>query len=246
MNRRDFLAIGAASIPATVWAQTPAAPMPPPPPAKITSSVMLWPLKGSFEDRVLAAAKAGIQSIELRDEYAAWDDAAAARVKRFVKSFDMGVDAIVALPDMEKTIAAARKLDCPQIILRDPKQDIARAIDLAQKSNLTLLLELPSADAALKQVKEADNPRLRLAFHIDAGHAIAMVKEAVDFTRIFHVDPTASNIPYKDIYQTLQKSGYSHYVALEYAPAGEPVASLARAVDAFRAALLDRSGVPSS
>jgi hypothetical protein len=39
--------------------------VPPPRKAKITSSVMLWTLKGSFEEKVVIAAKAGMQSVEL-------------------------------------------------------------------------------------------------------------------------------------------------------------------------------------
>jgi len=40
----------------------------PPKQAKITSSVMLWTLKGTFEERVAAAAEAGIQAVELVSE----------------------------------------------------------------------------------------------------------------------------------------------------------------------------------
>lgn len=250
MNRRDFLAIGTASIPAALLSQTapsgPAPATPPPPAAKITSSIMLWPLKGNFEERVVIAARAGIQSIELRDEYIAWDDAAIAAAKKLVNSFNMGIDAIVSGADLEKTIAVARKLNCPQIILRNPRQNIARSIDLAQKANLTLLLETLPTAAALKQVKDADNPHLRLAFHIVAGNTLASVKEAIDYTAVFHVDPTAIDIPHKEVYEALRKSGYSRYVALEYAPAGDPVPSLIKAVDAFRAALLEHPGVPSN
>src|ERR1700730_3046170 len=117
MKRRTFLAAGAASIPAALWAQRPAAtaapgaPLPPPPAAKITSSVMLWTLKGGFEERVLTAAKAGIQSVELLNEYAEWDDAAMAKARKFIASFGMAIDAIAALPGgtLDRTIAAARK-----------------------------------------------------------------------------------------------------------------------------------------
>ena len=39
------------------------APPPAPKKAKVTSSVMLWTLKGTFEERMEAAAKAGLQSV---------------------------------------------------------------------------------------------------------------------------------------------------------------------------------------
>ena len=39
---------------------------------------MLWTLKGSFEERVEIAAKAGMQSVELVAEHVNWTDADAA------------------------------------------------------------------------------------------------------------------------------------------------------------------------
>src|SRR5580658_331276 len=58
-----------------------------PPKAKITSSVMLWTLKGSFDEKLETAARAGMQSVELIGEYAQWSDADIARVKKTARSF---------------------------------------------------------------------------------------------------------------------------------------------------------------
>lgn len=221
---------------------------------------MLWTLKGSFEDRVLTAAKAGIQSVELLNEYADWDDAAMARARKFVASFGMGIDAIAALPGgtLDLTIAAARKLNCPQVILRTARPNLPDQTVLAEKANLTLLLELSTSAEGLKLVKEVQNPHLRLALnvydeHMRRGDVLAAVKEAVDYTAVFHIagspgrsDPGLGEIKYKEIYQALQKSGYSRYVAMEYTPAGEPVTSLIKAVDGFRAVLAERPAVASS
>jgi hydroxypyruvate isomerase len=105
--------------------------------AKITSSVMLWTLKGSFEQRVEIAAKAGMQSVELVAEHVNWTDNEAAAKLKFVRSFDLGIDTIIATPDWGKrpvsmvnpeqrdnfladvksAIAWAQKLESPQIIL---------------------------------------------------------------------------------------------------------------------------------
>lgn len=105
--------------------------------AKITSSVMLWTLKGSFEARVEIAAKAGMQSIELVAEHINWTDAEAAAKLKFVRSFNLGLDTIIATPDWVKrpvsmvnpeqrdnfltdvktAIGWAQKLESPQIIL---------------------------------------------------------------------------------------------------------------------------------
>jgi len=105
--------------------------------ARITSSVMLWTLKGSFEERVEIAAKAGMQSVELVAEHVNWTDAEAAAKLNFARSFNLGIDTIIATPDWVKrpvsmvnpeqrdyflndvktAITWAQKLESPQIIL---------------------------------------------------------------------------------------------------------------------------------
>jgi hydroxypyruvate isomerase len=109
----------------------------PPKKAKITSSVMLWTLKGSFEEKVQIAGRAGMQSVELVGEHAGWSDADIDRNKKLVRSFGMGMDTIIATPDwvkrpvsmvnpahrenflkdVQNAITFAKKLEIPQIIL---------------------------------------------------------------------------------------------------------------------------------
>jgi hydroxypyruvate isomerase len=134
MRRRELLKTGAAVIAgaAATQAQTP-----PPPKAKITSSVMLWTLKGSFEDKLETAARAGVQSVELVGEYADWTDADVARIKKLLRSFRLGMDVLIATPnwnqrpvsmvdpaqrdnflaDCRNAIVFAQKLEVPQILL---------------------------------------------------------------------------------------------------------------------------------
>lgn len=109
----------------------------PPKQAKVTSSVMLWTLKGTFEEKVAAAAEAGLQSVELVSEQQAWPDAEVAKYKRLVESYRMRMDTVVGqtdwtkrpvsmvnpahragfLQDVKNAIEWAKKLDVPQIIL---------------------------------------------------------------------------------------------------------------------------------
>jgi hydroxypyruvate isomerase len=127
MHRRTFLQTSAAAL-----AQTGV-----PPKAKITSSVMLWTLKGSFDEKVEAAARAGLQSVELVGEYVGWTDADIARIKKKCASLGVGIDTLIATPDWGKrpvsmvdpaqreafladcrqAIGYAQKLGIPQIIL---------------------------------------------------------------------------------------------------------------------------------
>src|SRR2546421_497956 len=134
MQRRELLKTGAAFL-AGAAASTPQ--QPPPPQAKITSSVMLWTLKGSFEEKLETAARSGVQSVEMVAEYANWTDADIARIKKLARSFRLGMDALIATPDWNKrpvsmvdpaqrdnfladvrnAITYAQKLEVPQILL---------------------------------------------------------------------------------------------------------------------------------
>jgi hydroxypyruvate isomerase len=127
MDRRRFLGgvVGAAVLSAQARK------------AKVTSSVMLWTLKGSFEDKLQIVAKAGLQSVELVAEHIKWSDTEAARMKKAASSFGLGMDTIIATPDWKKrpvsmvdpaqhdnfltdvrsAISWAQKLEVPQIIL---------------------------------------------------------------------------------------------------------------------------------
>src|SRR5579871_1269466 len=133
IGRRHLLQSGAAFLAGSALARAQSAA----PKAKITSSVMLWTLKGSFEEKLEVAARSGIQSVELIDEYASWSDADIARVKKTASSFGLGIDALLGTPDwghrpvsmvepahreafladIRQAIACARRLEVPQIIL---------------------------------------------------------------------------------------------------------------------------------
>lgn len=109
----------------------------PPARAKITSSVMLWTLKGSFEERLEIAAKAGLQSVELVREHTAWSDADIARIRKLTRSLRLGIDAISSTPnwnsmpvsmvdpaqrpnllkEVEAQLRMARKLEVPMALL---------------------------------------------------------------------------------------------------------------------------------
>jgi hydroxypyruvate isomerase len=139
-SRRNFLSTsaGLALSSSLAHAQQPlASPVPPPKKARITSSVMLWTLKGAFDEKLATAADAGIQSVELVNEHEDWSDADAAKYKRLVTSYGMHIDTILAsrdwvkrpvslvnpahreafLADIRHAITWAQKLDVPQIIL---------------------------------------------------------------------------------------------------------------------------------
>jgi hydroxypyruvate isomerase len=132
VNRRTFLESTVAALAAAVPASAAAAEAP-----KIKSSVMLWTLKGTFEQKLETAAAAGCESVELVGEHAAWSDAEANRMKKLARSMHLGMDTLIATPDwgrrpvsmvvpeqrdnfladVRSAITWAQKLEIPQIIL---------------------------------------------------------------------------------------------------------------------------------
>ncbi|MBI2689191.1 MAG: TIM barrel protein [Acidobacteria bacterium] len=130
MERRTLLAASSAAL----FAQAPA---PPPKKAKITSSVMLWTLKGSFEERMEAAARAGLQSVEFVGEHYEWSDADIDRTKKLARSLKLGIDTLSSVPmwgrqkinmvepagretflkEVEKNLVFAQKLEIPMALL---------------------------------------------------------------------------------------------------------------------------------
>lgn len=105
--------------------------------AKVTSSVMLWTLKGTFEEKMEAAAKAGLQSVEFVGEHYEWSDADIDRVKKLARSLKLGIDTLSSVPrwgqqkinmvepagreaflaEVRKNLVFAQKLEIPMALL---------------------------------------------------------------------------------------------------------------------------------
>jgi hydroxypyruvate isomerase len=293
MHRRELLKAGAALAASAALANSQSTPAPK---ARITSSVMLWTLKGSFEDKLEIAARAGLQSVELVGEYASWTDADITRVKKTAGSFGLGMDALLGSPDWQKrpvsmvdpahreafladvrnAVGFARKLEIPRIILMSGNalpgrthdeqyasllEGAKRAGDLMAEANLTAIVEplnslvnhkgffLTTCTEGLKLIREVDNPHVRLLFdlyheQVQEGNVIHTLTEAAPLTAVFHVadnpgrnDPGTGEMNYANIYKAIQKTGFAGHLAMEYLPVGDPVASLTKSIDGFRAAL---------
>ncbi len=128
MKRRAFLkSTAAAALTQAMPAQTPT----------ITSSVMIWTLKGPFEQRLEVASQAGVQSVELVSEHINWTDVQIRDMKKLAASLHLRMDTLLAqsdwkhrpvsmvkpedregfLADVRQAIVFAQKLEIPQIIL---------------------------------------------------------------------------------------------------------------------------------
>lgn len=284
MNRRDFLKTLVTAAPGAAIAQTAL-----PAKAAITSSAMLWTLKGSFEATLEIAARAGVQSVELKSEHIHWSDADITRVKALCRSFDLGIDTIYGgtpeqgkrlftmiepaqreafLGQVRATIAMARKLEVPQILFLSGKavagrtreqqyadllESAKRAADLCAQANLTVMLEphsglfLSTCAEGSKLVREVDNPHFRLLpdtcyAQAEGGNWMESLAQAAPYAAVIHIadadrkGPGTGTIDFAAVYRTIYKSGFRGYVCAEYYPAGDPVASLIRTFNQFRAA----------
>ncbi len=141
MERRTFLKSSAVS--AAPAAQTAN-------PGLVTSSVMLWTLKGSFEQKLETAAKAGLQSVELVGEHGNWSDAEIARVKKLARSLGVGMDTISSTPDWKRQ----------PISMVDPAQrenllrEVAKNIRFAEQLEIPMLLLMSGDEMAGRSREE--------------------------------------------------------------------------------------------
>jgi hydroxypyruvate isomerase len=305
-SRRGFLRGGLAAlalrapwIGQPAWAAEPQAASPqatPPKAARVTSSVMLWTLKGTMDQKLQKTAEAGIQSVELVSEYVNWSEADVRKYKTLAQSYGVGMDALLSqtdwtnrpvtmvnpahreafLQDVGDATAWAKKLDVKQVIVLSGNEQAGmtreaqhasmveagkRAAEIAQQSGVTLILEnlnsrvnhkgyyLTSAREALQVVKEVDSPHFRFLFdiyheYVQNGNVIPAITEAVPYVSVFHVadapgrhDPGTGEMKWDEIYRAIGKSEYSGYIALEYEPKGDEVASLIAAVTQMRKGL---------
>jgi sugar phosphate isomerase/epimerase len=225
-TRRAFLQ-AAAALPA-VAQQIPQTnpPVPPPRSARVTSGVVLSTLPGPFEEKVAIAARSGIQSIELADEYGSWSEIQATRYKDLAESYGLGINALLA-HDMNEAIDWAKRLNVPQIILPNGNEQSTQVTDR------TLLLR------NLQAVKDANSPHLRLLFEIDRES----IAEVIPYVNVFHVGNAQLN--WDNIYRTIGKAGYAGYITFKNEPKGDPVENLIRSVTQMRKAL-NAASSPSS
>jgi len=192
MQRRAILTGGAALIAGAALARGQSGP---PPKAKITSSLMLWTLHGSIEDKLEIAARAGMQPVELADEYDRWTDADIARIKKLARSFGLGIDTLLATPDWGKR----------PVSMVDPAQrenflaDVRRAADFAHKLEILQLI-LISGNAIAGRTHEEQYASL-----LEGARRAGDLAAAAHLTAI--VEPLNSLVDHKGCFLTTCTEG---------------------------------------
>jgi hydroxypyruvate isomerase len=141
-------------------------------------------------------------------------------------------------------------------------EGLKRAAEIAEKKDITILLEnidleenpryyLWSVAEGFEIIRKVDHPRVKFLydfFHeqISEGNLIEKLEKNIEKVGLMHVadvpgrhEPGTGEINYTNIYRKLAMLKYDRYVAMEFIPTGDPVASLRRArEEALRAARL--------
>jgi len=123
------------------------------------------------------------------------------------------------------------------------------AAEIAEKNNFTLLLEnidqeenpkyyLTSAAEGFEITRKVGHARVKFLYdlyheQISEGNLLAKLEKNIDQVGLIHVadvpgrhEPGTGEINYDSVYRKLKQLRYSGYVAMEFEPTGNPVASL--------------------
>lgn len=133
-------------------------------------------------------------------------------------------------------------------------ETLKRAGDIAAKQNVALLLEnidpeenpkyyLTSVAEGFEIIRKVDHAHVKFLYdfyheQIAEGNLIEKLQKNIDYVGLVHIadvpgrhEPGTGEINYTSIFRELAKLKYDRYAAMEFEPAGDPVASLRSARD---------------
>jgi hydroxypyruvate isomerase len=138
-------------------------------------------------------------------------------------------------------------------------ENLKWAADQAAKERIDIVIEpidllenpsiyLASVTDGFEIVRAVNSPQLKVLYDFyheqrSFGNLIEKLEKNIDWVGLVHVadvpgrhEPGTGEIDYGSIYRTLAKLNYGHWIAMEYYPTEEPVASLKKSrIDAQRA-----------
>ncbi len=204
MNRRQFGQLAAGATLAQAFSSTAAQPAASA--GAFRFSVMLWTLEkqAPFERCIEIVAAAGYNGVELVGEFQKWSPEDTRRIMARMRSLGMVFDSMSGVeagfsnpadtaqffPQLKAQIEAAKRLECPQIILLsgkraegvspDAQQNIAienlkRAADLVSKENIQIVIEpidalenptiyLTSVTEGFEIVRQVGSPNVKVLY----------------------------------------------------------------------------------
>lgn len=234
-----------------------------------------------FEQRLEKVAEAGYHSVQLVNEFDKWSEDDFRRFRAMKESLKMTCDSTAGLhtgvadpaagdkflQELTSFFPTAAKLECPTIIVlsgnrvegvsHDAQHQacievLKRAADLAQKNNVTLLLEnidqeenpkyyLTSVAEGFEIIRAVDHPRVKFLYdfyheQISEGNLIEKLEKNIDLVGVVHIadvpgrhQPGTGEINYESIFRKLGELKFAHYAAMEFMPVGDPVVRLREA-----------------
>jgi hydroxypyruvate isomerase len=128
-------------------------------------------------------------------------------------------------------------------------ENLKRLNDLVAKADMQIVIEpidvlenppiyLTSVAEGFEMVRAVNSPHIRVLYDLyheqrQAGNLIEKLEKNIDSIALFHVadvpgrhEPGTGEIRYDAIYRKMAELKYTGYVAMEFYPTGEPVASL--------------------
>lgn len=243
-----------------------------------------------FDQRLDKVAEAGYKNVELTGEFSKWSDDDFTHFNAKKHDLGITFDATSGvrtgigdptagdklLEEMKPFLATMNRLECPRLILLSGNKipgtspddqhkacidNLSRAIDLASKSNVNIVLEnidpvenpryyLTSVAEGFDIIRKVNNPNVKFLYdfyheQIAEGNLIDKLQKNIDITGIVHIadvpgrhEPGTGEINYTNIYKKLMALNYSGMVAMEFRPTGDPKdpQRAAREVDALRTA----------
>ena len=128
-------------------------------------------------------------------------------------------------------------------------ENLKRAAELAARQNIQLLIEpidvlenptiyLTSVTEGFKIVQEVGSEHVRVLYDFyheqrGAGNLLEKLEQNIDLVGLVHIadvpgrhEPGTGEIDYRNIYRKLAALKYNKFVAMEYYPTGDPLASL--------------------
>ncbi len=168
------------------------------------------------------------------------------------------------LTDLANFIPTVEQLESPAVIVlsgdrveglsreahhQSCVENLKRASEIADKKNLTLLLEnidqeenpkyyLTSVAEGFEIIRQVNHPRVKFLYdfyheQISEGNLIAKLEKNIAQVGLLHIadvpgrhEPGTGEINYASIYRKRAQLDYRGYVAMEFKPASDPVASL--------------------
>jgi hydroxypyruvate isomerase len=146
----------------------------------------------------------------------------------------------------------------PQAQMAAAVDNLKRAADVASAANINIVIEpidpienppifLTSVKEGFEIVRAVNQPNVKVLYDFyheqrAAGNLIQKLEDNIDWVGLVHIadvpgrhEPGTGEINYSNIYRTLGRLHYSHFIAMEYGPTTDPVASLRKSrVDALR------------